>query len=196
MSIVNQMSIFVEPGSYQSEIIRAVVALKGAECRVVEVGTPSVQAQIASLTHYSELPLLVDREVTLNGLDMILEFLDDRYPAPSLLPHTPVSRANARMTLRRIETEMFVSLARAADGDQPAKRVLEDTLEALGNLFFKASFLCSESMSIADVAFTVFLKRCAEQSVNTQRNPLLTKYFNAMYQQPMFAKLRGTAKAA
>lgn len=88
MSIVNQMSIFVEPGSYQSEIIRAVVALKGAECRVVEVSTPSVQAQIASLTHYSELPLLVDREVTLNGLDMILEFLDDRYPAPSLLPHT------------------------------------------------------------------------------------------------------------
>ena len=195
MSIVNQMSIFVEPGSYQADIIRAVVALKGIEARIVEVDSPSIQAQIASLTHYSTLPLVVDREVTLNGLDMVLEYLDDRYPAPSLLPLTPVSRANARMTLRRIETEMFPALNRAT-GEYQAKADLEDTLEALGNLFFKASFLCSESMSIADVAFAVFLKRCADGGVSTQKNPLLTKYFNSMYQQPMFAELRVAAKAA
>ena len=52
---------------------------------------------LASLNPYNEVPTLVDRELTLYRSTVIMEYLDERFPHPPLLPVYPVARAQRRL---------------------------------------------------------------------------------------------------
>ena len=56
------------------------------------------------------MPLLVDRELSLYHSGLIVEYLDERFPHPPLLPVYPVSRAQFRLILQRIEKDWAENL--------------------------------------------------------------------------------------
>ena len=75
---------------------------------------------LLDLNPYHTTPTLIDRDLVLYDSRVIMEYLDERFPHPPLMPVDPVSRARARLALYQIEHDWY-DLARKLDA-QPATR--------------------------------------------------------------------------
>jgi RNA polymerase-associated protein len=185
MSFSSRITLYVASGSYEADIIRCVVALKDVDCHIIEVTDPARQmARLRQLTGVTTLPALVDREVILTRFDIIIEYLEDRYPAPSLMPMTPSARANCRMSLHRMETELYPAIQRIGEGDRSEVGVITDTLSALGHLLSGGKFFCSDSLSIGDVTLGVLLYRAMAVGLNLLSNRSLCSYYSRLLENP------------
>ena len=60
---------------------------------------------LADLNPYNSLPTLVDRDLALYESMVIMEYLDERFPHPPLLPVYPVARAQSRLFVYRIQRD-------------------------------------------------------------------------------------------
>src|ERR1700745_1327019 len=56
---------------------------------------------------YGQVPILVERDLTLYESTIINEYIDERFPHPQLMPADPVMRARARLFLFQFEVEIF-----------------------------------------------------------------------------------------
>lgn len=185
MSFSSRITLYVASGSYEADIIRCVVALKDVDCHIIEVTDPARQmARLRQLTGVTTLPALVDREVILTRFDIIIEYLEDRYPAPSLMPMTPSARANCRMSLHRMETELYPAIQRIGEGDRSEVGVITDTLSALGHLLSGGKFFCSDSLFIGDVTLGVLLYRAMAVGLNLRSNRSLCSYYSRLLENP------------
>ena len=57
-----------------------------------EFDTEDVSDEILAMSNTHQLPILVDRDLNLSDTGVIMEYLDERFPHPPLLPVYPVSR--------------------------------------------------------------------------------------------------------
>jgi len=101
---------------YQSHQVRIVAAVKGVSVEVVHVDENHPNEELAELNPYNSLPTLIDRELVLYHPDVIMEYLDERFPHPPLLPVYPVARAKSRLLIYRINRDWY-SLVDAIKGD-------------------------------------------------------------------------------
>jgi stringent starvation protein A len=196
MAVNGQVTIFVAPNSSEADIIRAVLGIKGVECKIVEVGSAEQIERIRALTAYSDLPLLMDRDVTLTSLAIILDYLEDRYPAPSLMPLTPSTRANSRMCMSRLQRELFPAIERISAGEQAEVPGITETIAAFGNLFDHSQYFCSDALTFGDVVLTVLIHRASEAGIDVRCNRHLGAYFSRMSALPAFAFLVASNSSA
>jgi RNA polymerase-associated protein len=54
---------------------------------------------------YGSVPTLVDRDLALYESTVVMEYLDERYPHPPLMPVYPVARGNSRLLIHRIQRD-------------------------------------------------------------------------------------------
>lgn len=64
-------------------------------------GTP-----FAAASPRGEVPALVDGDLALFDSTVILEYVEERWPHPALLPPDPAGRARARMTEEVCDTQV------------------------------------------------------------------------------------------
>ena len=95
----SSMTFFSSPEDHYSHRVRIVLAEKGVTVDIVDVDNNNKPEDLASLNPYNEVPTLVDRELTLYQSTVIMEYLDERFPHPPLLPVYPVARAHSRLHL-------------------------------------------------------------------------------------------------
>ena len=107
----------------------------------------------------------MDRDLVLYDVDVILEYLDERFPHPPLLPVYPIARAKSRLMLRRVEEDWY-SLARKVrssktnDKDREvARKSLYDMLIALVPVFEESPFFLSEEFTLVDCRIAPLLWR-------------------------------------
>lgn len=62
---------------------------------------------LQQLNPYNEILTFVDREVILYEVQIVIEYLDERFPHPPLMPVDPVSRANNRLCRYRIQHDLY-----------------------------------------------------------------------------------------
>ena len=98
----------------ESHKVRIVLAEKGVGVDVINVDRNHPSEALAELNPYNSLPTLVDRELVLYHPNVIMEYLDERFPHPPLMPVDPVTRAQFRLALFRIETDWY-QLAEESD---------------------------------------------------------------------------------
>ena len=101
----SSMTFFSSPNDHYCHRVRIVLAEKGVTVDIVDVDNGDKPEDLASLNPYNEVPTLVDRELTLYQSTVIMEYLDERFPHPPLLPVYPVARAQSRLWMHRIERE-------------------------------------------------------------------------------------------
>ncbi len=89
------MTLFSRGDDPLSHRVRIVVAVKSLEVRVVEVDPARPPEDLIDLNPYQAVPTLVDRDLVIYGAGIICEYLDERFPAPSLMP---VDRHASRCT--------------------------------------------------------------------------------------------------
>ena len=113
------MTLFSAPDDPWSHRTRIVIAEKAIEIDVVDVASGKYPEDLLDLNPYHTTPTLIDRDLVLYDSRVIMEYLDERFPHPPLMPVDPVSRARARLALYQIEHDWY-DLARKMDA-QPAE---------------------------------------------------------------------------
>ena len=101
------MTLFSSASDMYSHQVRIVLAEKGVSVEVELVDEKNLPAELVELTPYKSVPTLVDRELALYDSKIIMEYLDERFPHPPLMPVYPVARGNSRLMMYRIERNWY-----------------------------------------------------------------------------------------
>ncbi len=167
-SVVSKRSsmVFFSDGiDHYSHRVRIVLAEKGVAVEVVDVDTSDLPAEVTDNNPYNTVPLLMDRELALHDPDVMMEYLDERFPHPPLLPVYPVARAESRQYLRRIKRDWGdqIDLLLAGNEKEPvlakARKELRDSLLALSPIFEQKPFFMYDEFTIVDCAMAPILWR-------------------------------------
>ncbi|MCP1673871.1 RNA polymerase-associated protein [Natronocella acetinitrilica] len=169
-----------------SHRIRLVLAEKGITADIHHVPVDQVPEELAELNPYGSLPTLVDRDLALYDTRIIVEYLDERFPHPPLMPVDPVSRAKARLALHRIEQDWYTLLADLESGTRAAadraRKQLRESLIASDELFTVADFFLSEELSVMDCALVPLLWRLPRHGIDLgDDSPALVAYVERMF---------------
>ena len=108
MSLVTKrssMTLFSKTTDHYSHRVRMVLAEKGVTFDVIDIAANKKNEDLAEVNPYHSVPTLLDRELVLYEANVIMEYLDERFPHPPLLPVYPVQRALSRLWITRVENE-------------------------------------------------------------------------------------------
>jgi phytoene dehydrogenase-like protein len=84
------MTLFSAPDCVFSHRARVVLAEKDIQSAISYVDPDDPPEDLRDLNPYSSLPTLVDRDLVLYDSRVIMEYLDERFPHPPLMPVDPV----------------------------------------------------------------------------------------------------------
>ncbi|MDP1573310.1 MAG: glutathione S-transferase N-terminal domain-containing protein [Coxiellaceae bacterium] len=159
------MTLYSGPADLDSHQARIVLAEKGVTVDVLPIDVAQPGDDILALNPYGIFPMLVDRDLVLYDVDVIMEYLDERFPHPPLLPVYPIARAKSRLMLRRIEKDWY-SLVKTIESDKSseaekdvARKSLRDVLVTLAPVFAEAPYFLSEEFTLVDCRIAPLLWR-------------------------------------
>ncbi len=157
------MTLFSGLGDIYSHQVRIVLAEKGVsfELEIVDFNNPP--QDLIDLNPYQTVPTLVDRELTLYQSCIIMEYLDERFPHPPLMPVYPVARGSSRLMMYRIEHNWYSLMHKIMNGGareaEAARKQLKEELLALAPIFADTTFFMSEEFSLIDCYLAPLLWR-------------------------------------
>src|SRR4029077_14209447 len=134
------MTLFSAPADPWSHRTRIVLAEKGISIDIVSVEAWRFAEDLLDLNPYHSVPTLVDRDLVLYASRVIIEYLDERFPHPPLMPVDPVTRAQFRLALYRIERDWYdlvqqIKTDRDKKNSVRHKKILRDTILQSTDLF-------------------------------------------------------------
>lgn len=168
MSIVTRrssMTLFSDASDHYSHRVRMVVAEKGVNVDIVDVSPGKKPEDLAEINPYNTLPTLLDRELVLFESTVIMEYLDERFPHPPLLPVYPVARAQSRSLIHRIEKDWTrnVDLLMSGRSREPtlakARRELTESMIGVAPVFADKPFFMSDEFTLVDCCVAPILWR-------------------------------------
>jgi len=167
------MTLFSSTTDPESHRVRLVFAEKGITVEVVDVDGNNKPEDLIDLNPYNSVPTLVDRELVLYDPRTIMEYLDERFPHPPLMPVDPVSRARARLALYRIEKDWYQQLPALESKSEKvftkARKILRDSLTASAEVFGAKPFFLSDEFSLVDATIIPVLWRLKHYRVELPR---------------------------
>jgi RNA polymerase-associated protein len=186
------MTLFSRPLDPHSHRTRLVLAEKSINIDIVSVEGPDLPEDLLDLNPYHSVPTLVDRELVLYDSRVIIEYLDERFPHPPLMPVDPVTRAQFRLALYRIEREWYLpaqQLEEAADkrtGDK-LRKILRDSILSSADLFKGKTFFLSDEFSLVDASVAPILWRLPVFGIElpAQAKPI-QRYMDDVFSRPSF----------
>ncbi len=156
------MTLFSDPADLHSHRVRLVLAEKHVTVDIVDVDPLNLPEDVMDLNPYGTAPTLVDRELALFDSRIILEYLDERYPHPPLLPVDPVSRATFRMYIYRVEKDWYSRVDTILAGGKAAtkaRKELKESLTASAPILAAKPFFMSDEFSVVDASIAPLLWR-------------------------------------
>jgi len=131
-----------------------VLAEKRINVDIVDVDARALPQEVLDANPYGAVPTLVDRELRLYESLIIMEYLDERFPHPPLLPVDPVARANARLFMYRIDRDWYRMMGRIVHGEAaeqgPAREELTNSLAESAPIFKAHRFFMNDEFSLVD----------------------------------------------
>jgi RNA polymerase-associated protein len=157
------MTLFSHADDMYSHQTRIVLAEKGVGVDINYVDLTNLPEDLLDLNPYGTVPTLIDRELALYEAKIIIEYLDERFPHPPLMPVYPVSRGRSRLMMHRVENDWY-SLAKTilsgpADKAQKARVELKQSLLSIAPILNEAPYFMSEEYSLVDCYIAPLLWR-------------------------------------
>lgn len=170
----SSMTYFSDPRDHYSHRVRIVLAEKGITVDVVEADSNDIPRELSEINPYNSLPTLVDRELTLYQTGVMMEYLDERFPHPPLLPVYPVARAESRQFIYRIEQDWCPLVDALVKNQNPANRAeivkeLRESLLVIAPIFSEKPFFMSDEFTLVDCCLAPILWRLDELKVDLPR---------------------------
>jgi stringent starvation protein A len=169
------MTLYSGALDIESHQVRIVLAEKGVSVDVLNTDENHPCEDLAELNPYNSLPTLVDRELVLYQPRVIMEYLDERFPHPPLLPVYPVARAKSRLMMYRIERDWYSLLAAIREDTTEkaalARRDLRESLVALSPIFGEMPYFLSDDFSLVDCCIAPLLWRLPTLGIELPAKP-------------------------
>jgi RNA polymerase-associated protein len=166
-----------------------VLAEKKIKVDIVDVDAKDLPEEVMEVNPYGTVPTLVDRDLRLYDSQIIMEYLDERFPHPPLLPVDPVARANARLFMFRVDRDWYGLMDRIATGTETdqARQELVDGLVAAAPIFAASRFFMSDEFSLVDCYVAPLLWRLPVLQVELPTAATAVKEYAArMFEWPAF----------
>ena len=186
------MTLFSKPADPWSHRTRLVLAEKSINIDIVDVDEGNLPEDLLDLNPYNTVPTLVDRDLVLYDSRVIMEYLDERFPHPPLMPVDPVTRAQFRLALYRIEKDWY-SLAEQiyeAGERKPIARAikaLEESILSSVEIFAAKPFFLSDEFSLVDCTIAPILWRLPLFNIQLPPNARpIQRYMDEVFSRPSF----------
>ncbi|MCV2883532.1 stringent starvation protein A [Aestuariibacter sp. AA17] len=156
------MTLFSDTSDIYSHQVRIVLAEKGVGVEISYTDPNNLPEDLIDLNPYGTVPTLVDRELVLYNSHIIMEYLDERFPHPPLMPVYPVSRGQSRLMMHRIQNDWYVLAEKVLkkEGDvDTARSELREGLLSIAPLFAETPYFMSEEFSLVDCYLAPLLWR-------------------------------------
>lgn len=190
----SSMTFFSDSESHYSHRVRIVLAEKGVTVNVVEIDRAHPPPELAELNPYNTLPTLVDRDLVLYESRVMMEYLDERFPHPPLLPVYPVARAESRLYIHRIGKDWCTLVdailhTRSENVIGKSTKELRESMLGIAPIFNEKPFFMSEDFTLVDCCLAPILWRLPALGVefrsNKQTKPLLA-YMDRVFKRDAF----------
>ena len=181
----SSMTFFSDGNSHYSHRVRIVLAEKGV----------NIPEELTDLNPYNTLPTLLDRELVLYESKVMMEYLDERFPHPPLLPVYPVARGASRQYIYRIERDWCVAVDAIVNGTASAKTLekhrkeLRESLVAIAPIFGEKPYFMSDEFTLVDCCLAPILWRLPELGIelpNTKQTKPLLAYMDLLFGRESF----------
>jgi RNA polymerase-associated protein len=187
-SVMNLFSSGLCPHSHS---VRVVLAEKGITVEIVDIDITQKSEDLLDLNPYNTVPTLVDRELVLYDPHTIMEYLDERFPHPPLMPVDPVSRARTRLALYRIQQDWYELVpALESKGEKTsakARKQLSDSLTSSAEVFAAKPFFLSDEFSLVDALVTPIMWRLKKYRIELPRQAkAVSDYAERMFERETF----------
>ncbi|WP_251358025.1 stringent starvation protein SspA [Kangiella sp. TOML190] len=185
------MTLFSGNDAYSHQV-RIVLAEKGVNFEVVEVSSDNIPEDLTDLNPYGSVPTLIDRDLVLYEANIIMEYLDERFPHPPLMPVYPVTRGRSRLMMHRILKEWYSQFEIIQNGTEAkakkARKQLQESVMALSPVFGASDYFMSEEFSLVDCVIAPLLWR-AEQlglEISGKGSKAIHDYMDRIFERESF----------
>ena len=189
------MILYSDRDDHYSQRVRIVLAEKDISAEINEAKPEETPEDILSISPYMKLPILVDRELAIHDPTVIMEYLDERFPHPPLLPVYPVARANCRTLMLRIDREwcpMIDALVIANKSEKELMKIREELLYEISSVaptFKEFKFFMNDEFTLVDCCLGPILWRLPSLGIklpiNRHLKPIID-YQNNVFDRPGF----------
>lgn len=187
------MTLFSEVNSLYSHLVRFVLAEKEVLAEIEFVDPNDLPQEFIDNNPYGSIPVLIDRDLSLYEPHIIIEYLDERFPHPPLMPVYPVVRANSRSITHRINKEWYSvveALSRSPD-DKKAQQMrnnLVDEVTAIAPILKETLYFMSNEFNLIDCYMAPLLWRLSSVGVALPKSAekILSCYMERLFQRETF----------
>ena len=158
------MGLFSGNTCIRSHQVRFVLREKGITTDIQNVDGKKVPEDLIALNPYASIPTLTDRELVIYDSGVIIEYLDERYPHPPLMPVSPVDRAKIRLALVSLEADIVstaieLDAALGSRNENSLRKKLKSMLNSSLDLFSANRYFLNDELTVIDCVLAPILWR-------------------------------------
>ena len=193
-SVANRRSVMVlysDTFSPVGHAVRIVLAEKDINVDVNYITGDNLPEEIVEINPYNTALTLIDRDLVLYDAQIIMEYLDERFPHPPLMPVDPVTRANNRQIRYRVFRDLYSCVDEITSENDisaaNAKKTLRDNLTAIASVFAHKPYFMSDEYTLVDCCMAPLLWRLESFGIKlpASAKPLL-KYSESLFEREAF----------
>ena len=181
--------LFSLPNCLDSHRTRIVIKEKEISAEVHEVDTNNIPDEIKVISPYDLYPSLVDRELILQNSRVIIEYLDERFPHPPLLPVDPISRAKFRLALNEIEHYWYPKYTESYTDEVLDMKFVDEIKSYLLEIapMIKSGFFMSDDFGLVDSSLAPLLWRLKSLDFDlASNNKIIGEYSQRIFDREAF----------
>jgi RNA polymerase-associated protein len=150
------------------------------------IGSDSLK-ELIEYNPYLTVPTLIDRDLILFKSEIIMEYLEERFPHPSLMPVYPVAKGRSRLIIYRINRDWYSLMNYILNNESKHvdffKKKLLNSLMNVCSIFLETPYFLSDTFSLIDCCIAPLLWRLPKLGIKLPKDasPLIDyseKIFN------------------
>ena len=186
------MGLFSGNTCIRSHQVRFVLREKGITTDIQNVDGKKVPEDLISLNPYASIPTLTDRELVIYDSGVIIEYLDERYPHPPLMPVSPVDRAKIRLALVSLEADIVstaieLDAALGSRNENSLRKKLKSMLNSSLDLFSVNKYFLNDELTVIDCVLAPILWRLEYFGISLgKEHKAITDYMERVFSRETF----------
>ena len=167
---------------------RIALAEKGVEYELFPIDLSDRPAWLYEKNPLGKVPVLEEDTFVLPESVVIMEYLEERYPEPSLLPADPGERAMVRLVVEQFDKRLGDDYYAVRRGEDVARPRLDARLRELDGRLDVTPFVAGGEFTLADIAYVPWILRGRELlGLDLADYPAIEQWVERLAERPAIA---------